>query len=115
VNEDQTNELADIKFLIKSNSTTIKPYFGLMFWQLQYAESQLTADDFSQHGLSFQLENDVDEILASFTAAYIKLWLSAGDFNAASRFISAELNMSASELLQSRQFWLTHCPPPVRP
>ncbi len=108
MNEEQAQELADIKFLIKNGTTVIKPYFGLMFWQLQHAESLLSAEEFAQHGLSMNLEDETDEVLAAFTAAYIKLWLSAGDFNAASRYIAAELKMTADELMQSRQFWLSH-------
>ena len=108
MNEEQAQELADIRFLIKSSSTVIKPYFGLIFWQLQHAESGLSPEEFAQHGLSMNLEDEADEALAAFTAAYIKLWLSAGDLNAASRFIAAELKMTADELLQSRQFWLSN-------
>jgi len=108
VNDDQKSELADLKFLIKSSADIIKPYFGLMFWQLQHAEANLSPEEFAQQGMSMNLEDDADEVLAAFTAAFIKVWLSAGDFNAASRFIAAELKMSADELLQSRQFWLSH-------
>ena len=108
MNEEQRAELADIRFLIKSSAQVIKPYFGLMFWQLQHAESALSPEEFAQHGLSLNLDDETDEVLAGFTAAYVKLWLSAGDFNAASRFIAAELKMTADELLQSRQFWLSH-------
>jgi hypothetical protein len=108
VNDDQKNELADIKFLIKSNQQTIKPYFGLMFWQLHHAESVLTPEEFAQHGMSMNLEDETDEVLAAFTAAYVKIWLSANDFHAASRYIASELNMTADELIQSRQFWMTH-------
>ncbi len=108
MSEEQRQELADIRFLIKSSAQVIKPYFGLMFWQLQHAEGLLSADEFAKNGLSLNLDDETDEVLAGFTAAYVRLWLSAGDFNAASRFIAAELNMTADELLQSRQFWLGH-------
>lgn len=108
MNEEQRRELADIRFLIKSSAEVIKPYFGLMFWQLQQAENMLSPEEFAKHGLSLNLDDETDEVLAGFTAAYVKLWLSAGDFNAASRFIAAELKMTADELLQSRQFWLSN-------
>ena len=104
--KDEQREIADLRFLIKNNSSVIKPYFGLMFWQLQEGESALSPDEFASQGMSFNLDGEADEVLAAFTAGYIKIWLSAGDFNAASRFIAAELRMSADELLQSRQFWL---------
>lgn len=108
MNEDQQRELSEIRFLIKANRELIKPYFGLMFWQLQEAERVLPAEEFARHGMSMNLEGEDDEVLASFTAAYVKLWLSARDFNAASRFLANELAMTADELLQSRQFWLEH-------
>lgn len=108
MDEKQKSVLADIKFLLKANASIIKPYFGLMFWQLQEAESQLDPEEFTQHGMSMTLDSDADEILASFMTSYIQLWLSARDFNAASRFVAAELKMTADELIQSRQFWLEH-------
>lgn len=108
MNEDQQRELGEIRFLIKNNRELIKPYFGLMFWQLQDAERVLSAEEFAQHGMSMNLEGEEDEVLASFTAAYVKLWLSAKDFNAATRFLANELAMTADELLQCRQFWLDH-------
>jgi hypothetical protein len=108
LNEEQRQELLDIRFLINSSRDVIKPYFGLMFWQLQQSESMLSPEEFAKHGLSLNLDDEADEVLAGFTAAYVKLWLSAGDFNAASRFVASELKMTADELLQSRQFWLSH-------
>jgi len=106
LNEDQQRELSEVRFLLRKNRDLLKPYFGLMFWQLQEAEKRLGPEEFAKHGMSMSLEGETDEVLASFTAAYVKLWLSAGDFNAASRFIAAELSMTADELLQTRQFWL---------
>lgn len=108
MNEEQRRELEDLRFLIKTNRDVIKPYFGLMFWQLQEVQVHLDPEEFAKHGMSMNLEGESDEVLASFMAAYVKLWLSAKDFNAASRFLASELQMTADELLQSRQFWLQH-------
>jgi hypothetical protein len=101
--DESRRELEDIKFLIESNRDLIKPMFGTMFWQLLEAEKTMSPSDLAREGINLSLISDDDEVLATFMTAYIRLWESAGDLNAASRFIATTLEMTADELIQTRQ------------
>lgn len=96
------DSLESVKTYIKQHREIIKPMFGLMFWQLAAAEEHLSAEDFAAQGMNLTLDGADDEVLANFMAQYVKIWLSANDFNAASRFVASCLEMSADELLQTR-------------
>jgi hypothetical protein len=98
----QKEKLEEIKTSLQHNREILMPVFGMMFWQLAAAESHLTAEQFANEGMKLTLEKVEDEIVGTFMATYIELWLSAKDFNAASRFIADALGMSADELLQTR-------------
>ena len=104
--EESQRDLEDVTFLLKNHRPLLKPIFGLMFWELQGIENKLSAEEIASQGMNFTMADSEDEIIASFMAAYVKLWLSAKDFNAASRFVSDKLEMSADELLQLRQIYL---------
>ena len=101
--DESKKQLEDIKYLLETNADIIKPMFGMMFWQLVEAEKTMTAEEFTREGVSLSLISDDDEILASFMTSYVRLWEGSGDLNAASRFIASTLNMSADELIQTRQ------------
>jgi hypothetical protein len=101
----QKEKLEEIKKSLQQNREILMPVFGIMFWQLALAEARLTAEEFASEGMKLTLEKDDDEVVATFMATYIELWLSAKDFNAASRFIADGLGMSADELLQTRQLY----------
>lgn len=103
---EQRENLEAIKLNLTQNRDLIVPVFGFMFWQLSEAEKSLSAEDFAKEGMNLTLDHSDDEVIATFMADYIKLWLSANDFNAASRFIANCLAMSADELLQTRQVYL---------
>ena len=102
----QKQELEEIKAHLKQNAELIKPAFGMMFWQLQNAEERLNPEDFAEQGMKLTLDQVDDEVIATFITTYVKLWLSAKDFNAASRFVADCLSLSADELLQSRQVYI---------
>ena len=99
-------ELEEIQALLRNNIELLKPIFGMTFWELASAESVLSAEDFASNGMSLNLEAEDDEIVAAFMSSYVQIWMSAKDFNAASRFIASTLSMSADELLQCRQMYL---------
>jgi hypothetical protein len=99
-------ELEDIKSLLRNNIELLKPVFGMMFWELADAEQVMNADEFLNHGMSLNLEEIDDEIIAAFMATYAKLWQNSNDYTAASRFIANCLSMSADELLQCRHLYL---------
>ena len=99
-------ELEDIKSLLRNNIELLKPVFGMMFWELADAEQVMNADEFLNHGMSLNLEEIDDEIIAAFMATYAKLWQNSNDYTAASRFIANCLSMSADELLQCRHVYL---------
>ena len=103
MSEDSKRQLEDIKYLIEANAEIIKPMFGMMFWQLVEAEKTMTPEEFTKEGVSLSLISDDDEVLASFMTAYVRLWEGSADLNAASRFIASTLNMTADELIQTRQ------------
>lgn len=106
MNDNTKEELADLLSLLRQHGEVIKPNFGFMFWELLELEKRLSPADFAEQGMNFRLESDGDEIIASFIAGYIKLWYSADDFYAASRFIANALGMSADELIQTRVLYL---------
>jgi hypothetical protein len=106
MDEAAKREFEDFMSLIRSNVEVLKPNFGLIFWQLAAAQEQLSAEDFANEAVQFQLNDEADEVVGAFIAGYIKAWLSAKDFNAASRMIANALGMSADELLQTRQIYL---------
>ncbi len=103
MSENSKRELEDIKFLLETNADTIKPMFGMMFWQLLEAEKTMTPEEFAREGVNLNLVSDDDEILAAFMTSYIRLWEGSADLSAASRFIASTLKMSADELIQTRQ------------
>lgn len=103
---DSRKELEEIQNFIRTNSEVIKPNFGVLFWQLSTLEDSLTPDEFAKQGLNLDLQEANDEIVAEFLAAFIKFWQDSDDLNAASRFFASRLNMSADELLQTRQIFL---------
>ena len=100
------NELEEIRGFIANNRDMLKPMFGMMFWQLQALETRMSATQFAEQGMSLAMADPDDEILAGFMGSFLKLWHNSGDFNAASRFICSALEISADELLQTRQMYL---------
>lgn len=107
MNDDQgRKELEEIRSLLRNNIDLLKPIYGMMFWELSQMEQSMTAEEFAEHGMSLNLEEEDDEVIAAFMSTYVQLWKSASDFNAASRFIASSLSMSADELLQCRQHYI---------
>jgi hypothetical protein len=99
-------ELEEMKAFMRINAELLKPMFGMMFWQLQSLEETLDAEEFTKQGMTLTMIDAEDETLAAFMAHYMSIWQNSKDFNAASRFICSCLNMSADELLQTRQMYL---------
>lgn len=98
-------ELDDLRVMIASHRDKLKANFGLIFWQLERIEDQIDPETLGEQGVNFGLESIEDAILGEFIAKFVSIWRSAGDFNAASRFVFSELSMTADELLQVRQLF----------
>lgn len=104
--DESRKELEEIRHFLRSNRDTLKPMFGVMFWELTAIEGKVSPEKIAEEGTSLTLSAANDEFHAELLATYTKLWISANDLNAASRFIAASLEMTADELLQTRQAYL---------
>lgn len=101
-----SRQLQEIRDLLRSNTDVLKPYFGMVYWQLIAMEGQVRPEDFLQEGGQLTLREEQDETIAAFISTFMQLWESAGDLNVASRFVADGLGMSADELIQSRMQFL---------
>lgn len=106
MSDDQRSQLQEIRLFLKQNQEVLKPVFGLTFWELERIADQVSPEEIAAQGINLTLTDPDDEVVASFVSTYIQLWTNSRDFNAASRFIASSLQMSADELLQTRQLYL---------
>lgn len=103
--EASRKQLQEIKEFLGMERERLKPLFGFMFWQFAASGAKTPPESFLKDGMSLTLNQDDDEVQASFMASYVQLWDNSQDFNAASRFIAQSLGMTADELIQCRQSW----------
>lgn len=101
--DEQRQKLQEIRSFIKQNGQVLKPYFGLLFWEVVELGEQADPEKLASEGMQISLGGDQDEILGTFLTHFVQIWQSAGDLNAACRFMAASLAMSADELIETRQ------------